>query len=96
MSAIYSLLVAFIVPAAMFAQTATLRGQVADQSGAIVPTATVRLTAPDGKIQTTTADSNGVYGFSGGELPPKESIREIRINQNPFAPEYDRLGLGRI
>ncbi|HVI79989.1 MAG TPA: TonB-dependent receptor, partial [Candidatus Acidoferrum sp.] len=35
-------------------------------------------------------------GFSGGELPPKNTIREIRINQNPFAPEYDRLGLGRI
>ena len=35
-------------------------------------------------------------GFSGGQLPPKESIREIRINQNPFSPEYDRLGLGRI
>ncbi len=37
-----------------------------------------------------------VDGFSGGELPSKESIREIRINQNPFAPEYDKLGYGRI
>jgi len=37
-----------------------------------------------------------VDGFSDGELPPKDSIREIRINQNPFAPEYDRLGYGRI
>ncbi len=37
-----------------------------------------------------------VDGFSGGQLPPKESIREIRINQNPFAAEYDKLGLGRI
>jgi len=37
-----------------------------------------------------------VDGFSGGELPPKNSIREIRINQNPFSPEYDRLGYGRI
>src|ERR1035437_2145739 len=37
-----------------------------------------------------------IDGFSGGELPPKESIREIRINQNPFSPEYDRLGFGRI
>ena len=37
-----------------------------------------------------------VDGFSGGELPPKESIREIRINQNPFSPEYDKLGYGRI
>lgn len=37
-----------------------------------------------------------IDGFSGGELPPKESIREIRINQNPFSPEYDKLGYGRI
>ncbi len=37
-----------------------------------------------------------IDGFSGGQLPPKESIREIRINSNPFSPEYDRLGLGRI
>jgi hypothetical protein len=32
-----------------------------------------------------------IDGFSGGELPPKNTIREIRINQNPFSPEYDRL-----
>jgi len=37
-----------------------------------------------------------IDGFSGGQLPPKESIREIRINQNPFSPEYDRMGFGRI
>jgi hypothetical protein len=37
-----------------------------------------------------------IDGFSGGNLPPKESIREIRINQNPFSAEYDRLGFGRI
>jgi Carboxypeptidase regulatory-like domain len=37
-----------------------------------------------------------IDGFSGGQLPSKESIREIRINQNPFSPEYDKLGLGRI
>ena len=32
-----------------------------------------------------------IDGFSDGELPPKESIREIRINSNPFLPEYDTL-----
>lgn len=37
-----------------------------------------------------------IDGFTGGRLPPRESIREIRINQNPFAAEYDRLGFGRI
>jgi hypothetical protein len=37
-----------------------------------------------------------IDGFTGGQLPPKESIREIRINQNPFSSEYDKLGFGRI
>ncbi|HTA47263.1 MAG TPA: TonB-dependent receptor [Bryobacteraceae bacterium] len=37
-----------------------------------------------------------IDGFSGGQLPPKSSIREIRINSNPFSSEYDRPGFGRI
>jgi hypothetical protein len=37
-----------------------------------------------------------IDGFSGGRIPPKASIREIRINSNPFSAEYDRLGFGRI
>lgn len=37
-----------------------------------------------------------VDGFTGGQVPPKASIREIRINQNPFSAQYDRLGYGRI
>lgn len=37
-----------------------------------------------------------IDGFSGGQLPPKSSIREIRVNQNPFSSEYDKLGYGRI
>src|SRR2546425_1551924 len=36
-----------------------------------------------------------IDGFSSGNLPPKESIREIRINQNPFAAENDQPS-GRI
>jgi len=37
-----------------------------------------------------------IDGFTGGQLPPKSAIREIRINQNPFSAEFDRLGYGRI
>lgn len=37
-----------------------------------------------------------IDGFTGGQIPPKASIREIRINQNPFSAEYDKLGYGRI
>ena len=41
---------------------------------------------------------SGVYvdGFSGGQIPPKESIREIRINQNPFSAQFPELGFGRV
>jgi hypothetical protein len=189
----------------MLAQTATLRGQVADESGAVIPGARVTLSGESGKTRTTAADERGSYlfagvapgdyslqasapqltqaqpakitlkagtqaldlvltvaslsekvtvqdhsgpalstdstnnasavvlrgadldalsddpddlaadlqalagpsagpnggsifidGFSGGQLPPKESIREIRINQNPFSPEFDKLGYGKI
>ena len=37
-----------------------------------------------------------IDGFTGGRLPPRESIREVRINENPFSAEYDRVGFGRI
>ncbi|MCS7023802.1 MAG: TonB-dependent receptor [Bryobacteraceae bacterium] len=37
-----------------------------------------------------------IDGFTGGNMPPKASIREIRINSNPFSSEYDRPGFGRI
>ena len=36
-----------------------------------------------------------IDGFTGGSLPSKDSIREIRINQNPFAAENDQPS-GRI
>ncbi|MDX6694463.1 MAG: hypothetical protein QOF02_2066 [Blastocatellia bacterium] len=37
-----------------------------------------------------------VDNFTSGRLPSKSSIREIRINLNPFSAEYNRLGFGRI
>lgn len=37
-----------------------------------------------------------VDGFSGGRLPPKSAIRQIRLNASPFSAEYDRPGFGRI
>ena len=194
-----------LVSPGLFAQTAILRGQVADESGALIPEASVTLSGSSGPVRTTVADKTGSYtfsglppgsylveasapqlrqtqpakvalrpgtqvlnltlkvaslsenvtvaensapalstdstsnasavvlkgadldalsddpddlaadlqalagpsagpnggsifidGFSGGQLPPKESIREIRINQNPFSPEYDKLGYGKI
>ena len=37
-----------------------------------------------------------IDGFLGGDLPPKEDIRSIRVNDDPFSAEYDRLGYGRV
>ena len=43
-------------------------------------------------IAGSSAGPNGgqiyIDGFTGGQLPPKSSIREIRINQNPFSAEF--------
>ncbi|HEX5874484.1 MAG TPA: TonB-dependent receptor [Pyrinomonadaceae bacterium] len=37
-----------------------------------------------------------VDGFSNGQLPPKEAIREVRINNNPFSAENEFPGWGGI
>jgi hypothetical protein len=37
-----------------------------------------------------------IDGFTNGQLPPKSSIREVRINSNPFSAEFDHPGFGRI
>ena len=37
-----------------------------------------------------------IDGFTGGRMPPRDAIREIRINQNPFSAEFERMGFGRI
>lgn len=33
-----------------------------------------------------------IDGFSGGRFPPKDSIREVRINQNGYSAEFDQRG----
>ena len=37
-----------------------------------------------------------VDGFAGGQLPPRDQIQEIRINQNPFTSEFSQPGHSRI
>jgi hypothetical protein len=43
-------------------------------------------------------DGSQIYvdGFLSSRLPPKETIQEIRVNQNAFAAENDRPGFGNI
>lgn len=61
---------------------------------------------PDELAATLQAMAGPSSGFNGGQfysdgfrvmrMPPKRMIREVRINQNPFSAEYDRLGFSRI
>lgn len=37
-----------------------------------------------------------VDGFTANRLPPKSSIQEIRMNQNPYSAQYDTPGAQRI
>src|SRR6185437_4209377 len=48
-----------------------------------------QLTAMAGPAAGPNGPEVFVDGFSGGQMPPKSSIREIRINSNPFASEFD-------
>jgi hypothetical protein len=35
-----------------------------------------------------------VNGFAG-RMPPRQTIREVRINSNPYSAAFDRIGIGR-
>src|SRR5438128_12311204 len=36
-----------------------------------------------------------IDGFTGGRVPPKDQIQEIRISNNPFSAEFSGVGYGR-
>ena len=60
------------------------------------PDELMRVAGPSGAVGGTERRTDLYRWIYGGQLPPKASIREIRINQNPFSAEYDKLGYGRI
>ena len=78
------------------ASAVVLRGQDLDALSDDPDDLAADLQALAGPAAGPSGGSIFVDGFSGADLPPKESIREIRINQNPFSAEYDKLGYGRI
>jgi len=82
--------------AASNASAVVLRGSDLDALSDNPDDLLVDLQALAGPAAGPNGGSIFIDGFSGGELPPKNAIREIRINQNPFSPEYDKLGFGRI
>lgn len=78
------------------ASAITLRGSSLDSLSDDSEDLTEDLTALAGPSAGPDGGEIYVDGFSGGKLPPKSAIREIRVNQNPFSAEYDRIGFGRV
>ena len=71
-----------------------------DESLAMLPDDPEELAAALQALAGPSAGPSGasiyIDGFTGYRMPSKRTIREIRINQNPFSSEYDKLGYGRI
>src|SRR5207248_1368208 len=68
--------------AALFAQTASVRGIITDESGAVIPGAKVSLTPAAGDAKTTTAATDGTYSFTGltpGEYGLQASAPELSM-----------------
>jgi hypothetical protein len=52
------------------------------------------------QIAGTRGDAGGgatfvIDGFTGGRVPPKDQIQEIRISNNPYSSEFSGIGFGR-
>src|SRR5271168_228474 len=78
------------------ASSTTIKGKDLDALSDDPDELSSELTALAGPAAGPNGGQIYVDGFTGGQLPPKSSIREIRINQNPFSSQYDRLGYGRV
>jgi hypothetical protein len=78
------------------ASTTVIKGKDLDALSDDPDELSSELTALAGPASGPSGGQIYVDGFTGGQLPPKSSIREIRINQNPFSAEYDKLGYGRV
>jgi hypothetical protein len=68
MALIHLFLALCLMAAPALAQSVTLRGQVTDESAAVVPGAKVVLTGPGGLSKTATAANDGSYSLA--DLPP--------------------------
>jgi hypothetical protein len=75
----------------LLAQTATLRGVVADESGAIIPKANVVLKGPGGLTNNVLAGDDGSYTFTGltpGNYTVEAAAPELTL------PEPQKISLG--
>src|ERR1035438_4597869 len=77
-----SLAVALLFSQVLFAQTATLRGQITDATGAVITRAKATLHGDSGALKSTVADNNGSYAFVGvtpGDYTVQASAPELSL-----------------
>src|SRR5689334_16751986 len=91
LKSIHFLFLILLIPPSLFAQTGALRGTVTDQSGAIIPGATVTISGPAGLVKSATADSEGVYSFSGLALGDY-AVQAVAPDLKLLRPAKIRLG----
>jgi protocatechuate 3,4-dioxygenase beta subunit len=80
----YAVALAFLVSQVLCAQTATLRGQITDESGAVIPGAKVTLSSPSGTAKGAVADHNGIYNFAAvtpGDYTVRASAPDLSLAQ---------------
>src|SRR5260370_10928923 len=82
--------------AAMFAQTSgTLRGQVTDESGALIPGAKVAVSGPGGLVKVVTAGNDGSYAVAG-LASGKYTVRASSSGLVPLQPASVDVGNGSV
>src|SRR5260221_13665574 len=79
----------FVLSASLMAQTATLRGVVTDETGAVIPAAKVTASGPNGARSVNTGN-DGSYALAG--LPPGEYTVEAAAS-GLVLPETMRVTL---
>ena len=79
---------------ATVAVTGTLRGQVADPSGAVIPQASLTVTSSAGVSRTGTSDATGQYAIPG--LPPGQYTVTVQATGfSPFTSPPVRIAAGQ-
>ncbi len=78
------------------ANSITLKGKDLDALSDDPDELSDELTALAGPAAGPSGGQVYIDGFTGGQLPPKSAIREIRVNQNPYGAQFDKLGFGRV
>lgn len=91
------------------AQSVGVDLQPDDKAGAVVVSGKALKALPDDPDELATdlqamagpamgGASGSIYidGFTGGDLPPKSAIREVKVNSNPYSAKFQHPGHGRI